>query len=396
MRSSGSRNPAVADESEQAAVPQAFDATVFRQVISNFTSGVVVVTASHQGQWYGATVSAVSSLSLDPPMLLVCLNSDSSTQEAVRNVGVFAVNILADHQGDLAEIFARRADGADKFAGLGVRLGRTGSPVLDGALAVVECEVAEVVAGGSHRVFLSRVVHAEATEGSPLAYFRGRLSALEIQRDTSAYQQIRRMVLTRALGPTAAVDLETLVERVGSSPSSVYYALTRLVGEGLMIRDVARGYLVKALDPATSDDLHDARLAIELGVARLTIGRLDQAQLAEFRRLAEQTVAHVRAGRVTDVDAFVAANIAFHEFPVMVSGIHELAVTYQRLGLSDLMTAVVTGSLEISTSLIEDHRALVDAYERVDLIAVENVAVAHNGRAKATQRAGIHLAGGSL
>jgi flavin reductase (DIM6/NTAB) family NADH-FMN oxidoreductase RutF len=74
----------------------AFDSAVFRQVINNFASGVVVITTVHDGVAHGATVSAISSLSLDPPMLLVCLNSRSATQEAVRSSGQFAVNILAD------------------------------------------------------------------------------------------------------------------------------------------------------------------------------------------------------------------------------------------------------------------------------------------------------------
>src|SRR3954454_22877191 len=98
--------------------------TAFRQVISNFMSGVVVITASHDDVRYGMTVSAVCSLSLDPPMLLVCLNSASATQEAVRKSSRFAVNILAEHQGELADRFARPGD---KFAGLSTTPGRTGA-----------------------------------------------------------------------------------------------------------------------------------------------------------------------------------------------------------------------------------------------------------------------------
>ena len=83
------------------------DAAVFRRVIGNFASGVVVITTSVGGRRSGATVSAVSSLSLDPPMLLACLHSASSTQEAVREAGVFAVNVLAEDQAALAALFAR-------------------------------------------------------------------------------------------------------------------------------------------------------------------------------------------------------------------------------------------------------------------------------------------------
>jgi flavin reductase (DIM6/NTAB) family NADH-FMN oxidoreductase RutF len=130
-------------------VPQ-FDGTVFRRVIGSFMSGVVVITTrADDGTPHGMTVSAVSSLSLDPPMLLVCLHSASGTQEAVRKSGRFAVNILAEDQGWLAERFAKPA--ANKVDGVAVRTGQTGVPLLEGALAVVECEVAEAVAGGTHR-----------------------------------------------------------------------------------------------------------------------------------------------------------------------------------------------------------------------------------------------------
>src|SRR3954451_24570658 len=107
----------------------AFDGTVFRRVISSFMSGVVVITTTDGGAPRGMTVSAVSSLSLDPPMLLVCLNSSSATQEAVRRCGRFAVNILAEHQGHIAQRLARPGSD-DKFAGLDPRDGRTGVPVL--------------------------------------------------------------------------------------------------------------------------------------------------------------------------------------------------------------------------------------------------------------------------
>ena len=109
-----------------------FDGAVFRRVIGSFMSGVVVITTSaDDGTPHGMTVSAVSSLSLDPPMLLVCLHSASGTQEAVRRSGRFAVNILAEDQGELAGRFAKPG-ATDKFDGVAVRTGRTGVPLLGG------------------------------------------------------------------------------------------------------------------------------------------------------------------------------------------------------------------------------------------------------------------------
>src|SRR6201992_2410922 len=91
---------------------QPLDAAVFRQVIGRFMSGVVVITATHQGERRGMTVSAVASLSLDPPMIVTCLNAASSTQEVIRRAGAFAVNILAEDQEQLAGGFSRAGGGA--------------------------------------------------------------------------------------------------------------------------------------------------------------------------------------------------------------------------------------------------------------------------------------------
>jgi len=246
---------------------QAFDAAIFRQVIGNFMSGVVVLTTLDSGRRYGMTVSAVSSLSLDPPMLLTCLHGRSPTQEAVRRSGRFTFNILGEDQGHLAERFPGSHD--DKFAGVEVSTGRTGVPLLSGALATVECRVVEVVSGGTHRVFLAAVEHAEAREGSPLAYFRGRFGRFEMAQDNAAYDRLRNLVLSREAGPGDRLDVQELSERLGLSPTSAYYALTRLVGDGLVARDQERGHVVTPLEVATSDDANDAKLAIELGAADL-------------------------------------------------------------------------------------------------------------------------------
>src|SRR5512141_1144415 len=104
----------------------------FREVISHFASGVTVVTAVHDGRAFGTTASAVTSLSLEPPMLLICMNRQSETGRAVAAAGHFAVNILGADQIELAKTFARK--GGDKFAGVPVSAGRWGEPLFDEAL----------------------------------------------------------------------------------------------------------------------------------------------------------------------------------------------------------------------------------------------------------------------
>ncbi|HEY5882775.1 MAG TPA: flavin reductase [Nakamurella sp.] len=376
-------------------VPPDFDAAVFRRVIGSFMSGVVVITASDGDVPHGMTVSAVSSLSMDPPMLLACLNTASRTQEVVTRTGVFAVNILAHDQGELAARFARSGL-PDKFDGVGVRRGQTGVPLLDGALAVIECRVAEVVTGGTHRVFLGRVVHAEAGEGSPLAYFRGRFGKLEVDGDTQAYDQLRRMVLSRELLPDTVLDVDELAARMKTAAASVYYALTRLAGDNLIERDPDRGHVVRRVDAAAVDDAHDGKLAIELGSAEMTVGRLSESQLDEFERLADVTAQHLSDGHFTDVVAYIEANEAFHTHPIAAAGITSLLEAYRRLSLPDLMTRTLSTGIEVSERLIDDHRQLVDAYRRGDLAEVKRIIVRHNELGKATQRAAIAQAGGEL
>lgn len=149
----------------------------FRQVVGRFASGVTVVTARHDGVPHGGTASAFTSLSDDPPMVLVCLNRSSATAQAVRASGTFAVNVLGEDHSALAGRFARK--GPDKFAGVPVTRDPLGPPLLDEAIAHLSCRVANVVTGGTHLVFLGVVARAAARSGPPLVHFRGGFARLQ-------------------------------------------------------------------------------------------------------------------------------------------------------------------------------------------------------------------------
>jgi flavin reductase (DIM6/NTAB) family NADH-FMN oxidoreductase RutF len=149
----------------------------YRDVIGRFATGVTIVTAQAEHGPCGTTANALTSLSVEPPTLLLCLNRESATGRVVAEVGAFAINILADGQGELARRFATK--GSDKFSGVSVAAGELGQPLLEDALAHLECRVTEQVAGGTHVVFIARVEHASARPGAPLAYFRGRFGRLE-------------------------------------------------------------------------------------------------------------------------------------------------------------------------------------------------------------------------
>jgi flavin reductase (DIM6/NTAB) family NADH-FMN oxidoreductase RutF len=134
---------------------------------------VTIVTAADSGGQFGTTVSAVSTVSLEPPTLLVCLNRTSRTREVVDRTSRFAVNILGVGQGDLARTFATDRD--DKFDGVEFETGPFGVALLRDAIAHIECTVRETATSGTHTVFFGEVQRAERFEGEPILYYRGQV-----------------------------------------------------------------------------------------------------------------------------------------------------------------------------------------------------------------------------
>jgi flavin reductase (DIM6/NTAB) family NADH-FMN oxidoreductase RutF len=158
----------------------AVSAAEFRHAIGHFATGVTVVTSiGRGGEPVGTTANAVSSLSLDPPLILVCFDRASTTLEAIAAHGAFAVNVLGARQQHLSANFARRGVTA-AWDGVRHRRGPTGSPRLDGALAALECTVEHRIAGGDHEIIVGRVREVETSEGdgSPLLFWRGSYASL--------------------------------------------------------------------------------------------------------------------------------------------------------------------------------------------------------------------------
>ncbi len=154
----------------------------FRRAMGHFVTGVTVVTSlGADGQPIGTTANAVSSLSLDPPLVLVCFALESLTLEAVRSHGAFAVNVLTAPQRHLSVNFARRGLAAAWDGVRHHRGGPTSSPRLHGALAVIECTVEHRVPGGDHEIVIGRVRDVETSDGgaAPLVYWQGDYVTLE-------------------------------------------------------------------------------------------------------------------------------------------------------------------------------------------------------------------------
>jgi flavin reductase (DIM6/NTAB) family NADH-FMN oxidoreductase RutF len=149
----------------------------FRRVLGNFPTGVTIVTtADPQARPAGLTVSAFSSVSLDPPLILVCVDHKSESFPALVEAGRFAVNILSTEQETLSRRFASKR--GDKFDEVAFRVGHLGVPLLEGALVHVECVTVRTYDGGDHTIFLGQVEHASIGKGDPLLYCRGRYDRL--------------------------------------------------------------------------------------------------------------------------------------------------------------------------------------------------------------------------
>jgi 3-hydroxy-9,10-secoandrosta-1,3,5(10)-triene-9,17-dione monooxygenase reductase component len=158
---------------------ESFDEATFRQVLARFATGVVVVTGATEEGPAGLTCQSFSSLSLDPPLVLLSTARSSKTWPRIAATGRFAVNVLAADQEAVSTRFA--VSGGDKFAGQGWRPGAYGNPLLDGAIAHVECDIEALHDGGDHLIVVGRVRALEAPgldAGSPLVYYRSRYRAL--------------------------------------------------------------------------------------------------------------------------------------------------------------------------------------------------------------------------
>jgi flavin reductase (DIM6/NTAB) family NADH-FMN oxidoreductase RutF/DNA-binding GntR family transcriptional regulator len=361
-----------------------FDRELFRDVVGRFTAGVTVITTTDGDARFGMTASAMCSLSLDPPMVLTCLNRSSVTRDAVSRTGTFAVNILGEDQADLALRFATPSD--DKFAGVGVTAGILGCPLLHGTLASLECDVVEEVTGGTHSVFLGEVRGAQARDGNPLAYFRGQFGQLQIGADDPVAGAVRERLLRSDDVDGLALDAPALAQEVGVQRGQVERALTTLLAEGLVARNADGGFVLAPIGPRALDQSFDARCAIELGAAELSVGRASRSALHGLRADMESTLPLIADDRFVDIAAYARANGRFHETLVRLAGSQPLVDAYRRLTLPGILVRALEPSAKAMDELTEDHRAIVAAYEAGDLAAARAAILRHTENTKATHR----------
>ncbi|MFC9787118.1 3-hydroxy-9,10-secoandrosta-1,3,5(10)-triene-9,17-dione monooxygenase reductase subunit [Rhodococcus sp. NPDC127528] len=152
--------------------------TLFRTVLGSFCTGVAVIATVEDGEPVGFACQSFSALSLDPPLILFCPSRNSRAWHAIERVGRFTVNVLAEDQLEVSSTFGRR--GQDKFAGTRWTRSPGGAPVLDGVLAWIDCEVADVLDGGDHHIVTGRVTGLATTgPDSPLLFYRGTYATVD-------------------------------------------------------------------------------------------------------------------------------------------------------------------------------------------------------------------------
>jgi flavin reductase (DIM6/NTAB) family NADH-FMN oxidoreductase RutF len=149
----------------------------FRRVCSKFATGITILTVlDARGDPHGMTVNSFTSVSLSPPLVLVCIDRQAAMLGDFAHGTRFAINVLQEDQKDLSNHFARK--GGDRFEGVEWRPGETGAPVLPHVLATLECGVTQMVEAGDHVVVIGEALHASWREGQPLIYFNSGYQAL--------------------------------------------------------------------------------------------------------------------------------------------------------------------------------------------------------------------------
>jgi 3-hydroxy-9,10-secoandrosta-1,3,5(10)-triene-9,17-dione monooxygenase reductase component len=150
---------------------QTIDPKRFRSVMGTFPTGVAVITTTWNGELFGATINSLTSVSLQPSMLLFCTSKGSATGAAIRRRGLFSVNVLGQHQSDLSARFTGQPN--NRFEDLAIAFSADGLPLLQGAAAQLCCSVAAIHKAGDHDIILGEVLSGDEIACSPLVFHKG-------------------------------------------------------------------------------------------------------------------------------------------------------------------------------------------------------------------------------
>lgn len=373
--------------------PDIVDQRVFRDVVGRFASGVTVITTAVDGKQYGTTASAMSSLSMDPPMILICLNKISETGAAVLESGTFAVNILAKGQERLASQFAVK--GGDKFLDVAIRTGPLGDPLIEDTLATMQCRTVETVTGGTHTVFLAEVVDAEARDLEPLTYFRGKFGRLEAAMEAEAYRQLRDWVLRREIPAGEQLDLDFLCETLHVDAEPLSTALVKLSLENLVTRTENGSFVTTPITTGVIAGLFDSRCAIEVGIADAYVAHITDAQVQGLEEIAIELEQIVNE-ETPDIDRFLRLSHTYHAEFVGLSGCQQLTDAFSRLGISGVWRNAIADLDWWNLFDVRYHQQLTTALQDRSVEGAKRLVYQHNEDVKRMVGTIINQQGGQL
>ncbi|MCH2129429.1 MAG: flavin reductase family protein [Pirellulaceae bacterium] len=153
-----------------------FDSQLQRKIMGQFATGVTVASTAIGEETWGMTANAVTSLSLDPPCVLLAVVKESQSHEKFKQAGCFVLNILSEKQRELSDRFA--FSGPKDFSGINFTTAETGAPIIPDSLGWVDCRLTEVLPGGDHDIFIGEIVAGDISDGPPLLYFGGKYARL--------------------------------------------------------------------------------------------------------------------------------------------------------------------------------------------------------------------------
>ncbi|MYA19182.1 MAG: flavin reductase [Chloroflexi bacterium] len=159
------------------------DTRLFRDVCGNFATGVSVVTMVGESGPRGLTANAISALSLDPTLFLVCVDLGATSYPVIDEAGKFAINLLAEDQEDVSNFFAGTTPADNPMGEIEYHMSDLGSPLIEGSLAWLDCRTHSILDGGDHKIFVGEVASCEIVrpDADPLLFFRGRYRGIRPQ-----------------------------------------------------------------------------------------------------------------------------------------------------------------------------------------------------------------------
>lgn len=242
---------------------ETFDIKGLRNAMGSFMTGVTIVTTeTADGERRGFTANSFTTVSLDPPLVLICLAEKAESYEAFNKADIFAVNILHENQRESALRFASKRP--NKFEGITATKGRFGAPILDGSICWFECAAHERIVAGDHLVLIGRIVDYASNEGRPLGYFRGGFVSpgLDEDRITAhaeagavvgclATHDSSVMLMRRTGAGEWVLPQHSMVREGGGRPQAKLKRMARALGSELTL-----SFLYAAFEHGTDDGVY--------------------------------------------------------------------------------------------------------------------------------------------